>query len=84
MRQTLRALLGTWWPEDWHREWTAVARNWNARNLKAPKRKSFATGSAQTRLYRREHGIDIPQADTAAWASEEAAWYPYAFAAQLH
>ena len=77
-------LLGTWWPEDRRWEWTAVERTWNDPDLKDPKRKSFATGSAQTRLYGREHGIDILQADTAQLASEEAAWYLCAFAAQLH
>lgn len=44
-------------------------------DLKDPKRQSFATGSALTRLYGREHGIDILQTDTAQLASEEAAWY---------
>lgn len=77
-------LLGTWWPDDRRWEWTAVERTWNDPDLKDPKRKSFATGSAQTRLYGREHGIDILQADTAQLASEEAAWYLCALAAQLN
>ncbi|KRB41448.1 MULTISPECIES: DUF6882 domain-containing protein [unclassified Acidovorax] len=69
-------LLGTWWPEDRRWEWTAVERTWNDPDLKDPKRKSFATGSAQTRLYGREHGIDILQADTAQLASELVAGGP--------
>lgn len=77
-------LLGTWWPDDRRWEWTAVERTWNDPDLKDPKRKSFATGSAQTRLYGREHGIDILQTDTAQLASEEAAWYLCALAAQLN
>lgn len=77
-------LLGTWWPESRRWEWAAVERTWNDPDLKDPKRKSFAAGSAQTRLYGREHGIDILQVDTAQLASEEAAWYLCAFAAQLN
>lgn len=76
-------LLGTYTPGDLRWEWSAVERTRNDPDLKAPQRKSFATGSAQTRLYGREHGIAILQADTTTLASEEAAWYPCAFAAQL-
>ena len=74
-------LLGTWWPESKRWAWEAVER---VPDLKDPKRKSFATGSALTRLYGREHGIDILQADTAQLASEEAAWYLCAITVQLN
>ncbi|MCT6719948.1 hypothetical protein N4G42_16185 [Acidovorax sp. K2F] len=74
-------LLGTWWPESRRWAWEAVER---VPDLKDPKRQSFATGSALTRLYGREHGIDILQTDTAQLASEEAVWYLCAFAAQLN
>lgn len=40
-------LLGTWWPESRRWAWEAVER---VPDLKDPKRKSFATGSALTRL----------------------------------
>jgi len=58
-------LLGTWWPESKRWAWEAVER---VPDLKDPKRQSFATGSALTRLL----------------ASEEAAWYLCALTAQLN
>ena len=76
-------MLGAYVPAVRRWEWSSVERTWTDPDLKDPRQKSFVTGSAPTRLYGREHGIALFQADATTVATEEAVWYLCAFAAQL-
>lgn len=76
-------LLGSYTPGDGRWEWGIVQREFNDPDLKDAKRKSFATGSALTRLYGREHGIDVLREDTVSVPTEDAVWYLCAMAAKI-
>ncbi len=76
-------LLGSYTPGDGRWEWGLVQREFNDPDLKDAKRKSFATGSALTRLYGREHGIDVLREDATNVPTEDAVWYLCALAAKI-